>query len=194
MSVEKKEKLTLTQRLRRLLLGKEKPNLATRLSVNVAFGVWVYLASWQVLTFMVLMLMNSLEDAAVIEGAFNRLGSKMYRFTNTVELLSIHNLVQLGIYWLILVSLILIYRKKRIGFLLYVIGNVSLILSTILIMGLKYFQTETSYSYLILIGVTTIYFAIGTLWFYRSEIKKSLTKSKVQDQKVENEVNPPQQS
>jgi len=63
--------------------------------------------------------------------------------------------------------LIFIYRKKRIGFLIYIIGNFVIIMATPLILGLKYFQHEMSYSYVIMIGVSTLYFSIGALWFYK---------------------------
>lgn len=179
MSIEKREKLTWFQRLRRMILGKEKPNRVTRISVGIGFLVWIYLASWQILTLMALTLMGSLKKAEVIEGSFNRVGSKLYHYSNTIERLTIHNIVQLASYLLVLFALILIYRRKRIGFLLYVIGNAIIILATIFILGLKYFQHEMTYTYISLIGVTTLYFGIGAIWFYK--IKPSKKKQEVEN-------------
>ena len=172
MALEKREKLTPLQRLRRLILGKTRPNRATRVSVGIGFLIWVYLVSWPLLTVMVLTLMGSLEQAEVLEGAFSRLGSKLYGYTNTSTRLLIHSLVQLAAYFLVLVALILIYRKKRLGFLLYIIGNAVVILATLFILGLKYFQHEHTYIYLILIGITTLYFGLGALWFYKIKPKR----------------------
>ncbi|MBD3635809.1 MAG: hypothetical protein HUJ25_00595 [Crocinitomicaceae bacterium] len=173
MTTIKREKYTALQRVRRLILGKNKPNLATRISVGIGFLIWVYLASWQILTFLALTLMSSLAQYEDLKNAFNRVGNKLYHYEgNTLELLTLHNIVQLVAYLIVLIALILIYRRKRIGFLIYIFGNVSIILSTLLIMKMKYFQYEMSYLYVILIGSTTLYFGIGALWFYRWKPKK----------------------
>lgn len=173
MPLEKKEKLTPIQRLRRIILGREKPNRITRISVGIGFLIWVYLFSWPLLTSMALHLMDSLDHAEVIKGAYYQIGKRNYRWDNEVILLlKIHNYVQLTCYFITLFGLILIYRKKRIGFLVYVLGNLLIVLSTILILKLKYFQFETSYTYVALMIGTTLYFSIGAVWFYKIKPQK----------------------
>jgi hypothetical protein len=167
MPLEKKEKHTLPQRLRILILGKDKPNRVTRMSVGLGFLIWIYLVSWQILTLMVLLLLKSLEQAELLEGAFSRLGSKLYYYTNTLDRLTLHTIVELAAYGIVLFALILIYRKKRLGFLIYIIGNVTVVAATFLILGIKYFQYEMSYTYVVLLSTTTLYFSIGALWFYK---------------------------
>jgi hypothetical protein len=167
MALEKREKLTPLQRVRVLILGRERPNLVTRVSVGIGFGIWVYLVTWQILTLMTLLLMSSIDQSELLQSAFSRVGSNLYGYTNTIGRLTIHNIVELIAYGAVLIGLIFIYRKKRIGFLIYIIGNFVIIMATPLILGLKYFQHEMSYSYVIMIGVSTLYFSIGALWFYK---------------------------
>ncbi|UKN02086.1 hypothetical protein K6119_00970 [Paracrocinitomix mangrovi] len=177
MSIEKKEKLTVLQRTRRLILGREKPNLATRISVGIGFLIWVYHVSWQLLTLMAITLMGSLKQEELIRGAFQRVGSKLYYYENTIDRLTINTIVSLIAYGVSLLGLILIYRKKKIGFLVYILGNVSVILSTLIIMKLKYFQTEWNYTDLIMLGIPTLYFGFGALWFYKVKAKKAPAKA-----------------
>jgi hypothetical protein len=172
MSLEKKPKLSLIQRIKRLILGKERPNIFTRVSVWAGFLVWIYLVSWQILTLLSLFLMDSLKQAELVEKSFIRVGSKLYGYADTVNLLMIHTLLQLIAFGIILFGLILIWRKKRLGFLLYVIGNVLILLITVFVLGMKYFRSEMTYVDLVLIGVSTLYFGIGALWLYRSKGNK----------------------
>ena len=137
MSLEKKPKRSLIQRIKHVILGKERPNLLTRLSVWAGFLLWIYLVSWQILTLLSLVLMGSLKQADLVEKSFIRVGSKLYGYADTVSLITIHTLLQLVAFGVILFGLILIWRKKRLGFLLYVIGNVLIILITVFVLGLK---------------------------------------------------------
>lgn len=172
MALSRGEKLSWFQRIRRLILGKEKPNLITRISVGAGFLIWVYLISWYVLTLLSILLMGSLKQADLVQGSFNRVGSKLYGYSDTINRLTLHTVLELLIFGVVLIGLILIYRKKRIGFLMYVIGNVAAVLATIFILGLKYFQYETSYTDLIVIAASTLYFGIGAIWFYKIKPNK----------------------
>ncbi|MCB9223990.1 MAG: hypothetical protein R2780_06695 [Crocinitomicaceae bacterium] len=115
--------------------------------------------------------MGSLKQAELVERSFIRVGSKLYGFADAIHLLTIHTFAQLAAYSIILFALILIWRKKKIGFLFYVFGNVAVILSTLFILGTKYFSLEITYTDLALIGSSTLYFGIGAVWMYRSKLK-----------------------
>lgn len=182
MSLEKKNKKSVIQRLKHVVLGKEKPNLLTRISVWGGFALWIYLVSWQVLTLLSIFLMGSLKQAELVEKSFIRVGSKLYGYADTLNLLTIHTFLQLCAFGIILLGLIFIWRKKRLGFLLYVIGNVLTIAITIVVLGLKYFKAEMSITDLFLIGTGTLYFGIAALWLYKFKSKK--------DEKSENDYQP----
>ena len=168
MAIVKREKLTWFQRIRRLILGKEKPNRVTRISVSVGFFIWVILVSWHVMTLMVLTLMGTLKNGDKIKAAFLKLGSSLYDIPNIINRLWIFTIAELVLFGVALIALILIYRKKRIGFLLYIIATPLTVLIVIPSFGgFKYFQHELGYWDLILPGITTLYFGIGALWFYK---------------------------
>jgi hypothetical protein len=173
MTLKKKEKKSVFQRLRNLILGKEKPNLLTRISVGAGFLIWIYLISWHVLTLLSILLMGSLKQSELVEGAFNRVGSKLYSYPDTINTLTVHTLLQLILFGIILLGLVLIWRKKKIGFLLYVASHVGTIFITIIVMGMEFFTAETSITDLIITGSATLYFGIGALWFYRGKGKNN---------------------
>ena len=172
MAQEKKK--TVFQRIRRIILGSTKPNFITMASVLGGFLVWIYFVSWHALSLMALTTMDNLKMGDHLVGSFNRVGSNLYGYANTVDLLAIHSTVQLLIYLLILIGLILIYRQKKLGFIIYILGNVSTVLTTIFMLGLKFFQSETGYFNIFLLGGATAYFAIGALWIYKWKHKKEV--------------------
>ena len=121
MTLEKKTKKSIVQRLKILILGKNKPNFLTRISVWAGFFIWLYLISWQMLTLISILLMGTLKQADLIEKSFRKLGTKLYGNPDILQVLTIHTFLQIGAFMVILVGLILIWRRKRIGFLFYVI-------------------------------------------------------------------------
>lgn len=173
MPIQKIEKLNLLQRLRRIVLGKEKPDLLTRTSVLVGLVVWVYLFSWHLLTFLSIILMNNLKPQGnsqgpqIIKAAFQRVGSREYGYSDTLNRLLVHSIGEMILYGIVLIGLILIYRKKRLGFLLYIFAFLGTFVLTFFIMGTDYMSKELSMvdSLLILFGV--LYFAIGLFLFYK---------------------------
>ncbi|MEX1000885.1 MAG: hypothetical protein WDZ35_02100 [Crocinitomicaceae bacterium] len=167
MTLKKHEKRSFLQRIIRLILGKEKPNFITQTSVVAGFLIWVFLLSWHILTFMAILLMGSLKQGEKLEGAFLRVGKKLYGYDDTINRLGIYTLAEFVLFTLVLIGLILIWRRKKFGFLLYVFANVCIPLLTMILMGFEYFRSETTTLELILYGSTTLYFGIGALWFYK---------------------------
>lgn len=168
-TLEKVVAVTIPQKIKRLILGKEGPNLLTRVSVGAGLVVWIYLFSWHLLTFMSLQMMSGLKPGwrRDVVPAFHRVGSKLYGYADTVNMLSVHSLVQFLMYFMILLGLILIWRKKKLGFMLYVFGSVGSLIVTSIILGWDYLINETTVTDFVLIIASTLYFAIGAWWFYK---------------------------
>ena len=162
------EPKNLLQRVRRLILGKEKPNFLTRVSCGVGFVVWIYLISWHLLTFIALFLFDTLKSSDVIRASFNRVGGR-YIQGDPINHLLVYSVMEIIIYLVMLIGLILIYRKKKIGFLLFVFGGAATFLVTFFIMGYTYLAEETSLGDILILGTTVAYFGIGALIFYRKK-------------------------
>lgn len=167
MALEKIVKTTLFQRFRHLVMGSEKPNLLTRISVISGAVVWLYLFAWQLMTFISMLLIGNVHQSGIIRSAFYDLGIENYNLRDTVTSMKMHSMTQLVIYLIILASLILIWRKRKIGFLIYVVGNVASLFITIVMLGWAYLLNEIPIFDFILIAVSTLYFSIGIFLFYR---------------------------
>lgn len=178
MPLVKTQKKTALQRIRNVILGQEKPNFFTRVSVTTGFIVWVYLFSWQILSFIAFMLMGSLKQADLVERSFRRVGKKLYDIDHILNRLLIHSFAEFIAFGLVLLGLILIWRKRKIGFIVYVIGNVSILLCTLFILGREYLFKEVSSFDIILILVSSLYFGIGIWWFYKHKDKEGEVEKK----------------
>lgn len=164
MALEIIRKTTLAQRFRRLLLGKEKPNLLTRISVISGFVVWLYLFSWQMLTFASILLLGQLDQSNFVRATYNHVG-RGYK-TDIINLLFLHSIIQIGIYFLILFSLILIWRRMKVGFLIYVLGYLATLAISFFLMGINFLVKEIPLVDYILILTSVLYFSIGIFVFY----------------------------
>lgn len=168
MALPTVEPKNLLQRVRRLILGKQKPNLLTRVSCGIGLVLWIYLISWHVLTFVALMLFDTLKSSEVIRASFNRVGGR-YIQGDPINHLIIYSMLEIIIYIVMLFGLILIYRKKKLGFLLFVFGGLATFLVTFFIMGYNFLMKETSIGDLLLLGGAIAYFGLGVLIFYRKK-------------------------
>ncbi len=167
MALEKIKRNTLGQRLKWLLLGREKPNLLTRVSVITGFIIWIYLFTWQLLTLVSVLFIKygTLPDSNLIRATYNNVGNKYGG--DVINGLLIHSVIQIIIYLAILFSLILIWRKRKLGLLVYVIASLSTLLISFVLMGPRYMAYEIPLIDYILLGSTTLYFGIGVFIFYR---------------------------
>ena len=178
MDLDKTITKTIPQKIKQAILGKQNPNFLTRISVGAGFLVWIYLFSWYLLTFLSLILMGGIKPGwrYTVEGSFQRVGSKLYGFADTINTLFVHSVAQFALYFIILIGLILIWRKKKLGFMFYVIGSVGSLLATIFILGSDFLINETTPFDFILIIASTVYFGIGALWFYKFKGRKEREK------------------
>lgn len=171
MVLEKIKNFTTLQRFRILILGRERPNLLTRISLLIAFLIWIYLFSWQLLTLVSIIFSGSLAHADGIKAAYHSIGSNNYGFVDGAIRLKFFTIVQLGLYFLSLIGLIFIWRSKKWGFILFILSYVLVLLSTLLIMGSTYIMKEIPIIDLLLIGGSIIYFLIGLFIFGKRQDK-----------------------
>jgi len=154
----------LVQKIKRFILGNEKPNFLIRISVMIGFFVWLYFLVWQILIFLSIVLVNRLQDPEMILTTFNRIGSKyafMHRWgLDTISTLLLHSIVEIAMYSISLLGLIFIYRQKKSGHILYVLFNMLSLVFTILFLGIDYFNEQISLIDKIIFGLITIYFFI----------------------------------
>jgi len=163
---------TLIQKIKTFVLGKEKPNYLTRISVFFGFGNWLYFIIWQVLIFLSILLMNRLQNPKMIGDTFDRLGHKyafMHRWgMNTTQTLSVHSIGVFILLCISLIGLVFIYRRKNTGYLLYLIGNFFYSGFTIILLGIPYFNEQISMiDKFVFIGITA-YFLIGAFVFKKA--------------------------
>ena len=172
MALTRVEPKNIIGRIRNLILGKEKPNLLIRVSCGIGLVIWIYLVSWHVLTLLALLLYRTLKHPEAIIAAFNRVGGR-YGLGDPMNILFGHATLQLILYFIMLIGLILIYRKKRFGFILYIFATAATFLATFIIMGSKYMVNETSLTDAALLVASAIYFGIGLLLFFKKPKEKS---------------------
>ncbi|MFT4602129.1 MAG: hypothetical protein ACI857_002315 [Arenicella sp.] len=173
--LERAVAVTIPQKIKQLILGKVRPNLLTRVSVGSVFVVWVYLFSWHLMTFLSLIMMNGLKPGwrNDVIPAFHRVGSKLYGYADTVNMLNVHSILQFAIFFIMLLGLILVWRKKRIGFLFYIVGAIGSLAITFFVLGYEFLITETTIvDWTLLIG-SALYFTFGAWWFYKWKERKN---------------------
>ncbi|MBK9192573.1 MAG: hypothetical protein IPM77_14325 [Crocinitomicaceae bacterium] len=112
--------------------------------------------------------MENLDKANELDSAFNRIGGKYQMLLpgNITTYLWIHSLIQLIVFSVSLVGLILIWRKKKIGFLLYIFSNASTYIITFLFLDWHIWPTNYLFDFVLLLAAT-LYFATGYWLFYR---------------------------
>jgi hypothetical protein len=167
--LEKIQKINIPQRIWIFIVGTEKPNMLTQISVAFGLCIWFYFFSWHLLTFLSLTMMENLDKANELDSAFNRIGGKYQMLLpgNITTYLWIHSLIQLIVFSISLTGLILIWRKKKIGFLLYIFSNASTYIITFFVLGLAYMANELSFFDFVLLLGATLYFATGYWLFYK---------------------------
>lgn len=169
--LEKIQKLNILQRIWIFIIGKKAPNMMTQVSVAIGFAIWLYLFSWHLITFLAISLMGNLDNASQLEAAFARIGSQYsgYIFGNVTSYLLVHAIAQMIIFGVALTGLVLIWRQKKLGFLLYIFSNAAVYPVTFFIMGMHYMGNELSvFDFLLLLAIT-LYFATGYWLFYKNK-------------------------
>jgi hypothetical protein len=140
---------TIVQKVKRIILGDERPSFYTRLSVVIAFSLWVYFTIWQTFILMSIVLVDRLKNPEMITTTFNRIGTKyafMHRWgLDTTRTLMFYSVVVLCLYLISLFGLVLIYKQKKRGFALYLLPYGLSCVFTIVFLGMNYFNEQISF-------------------------------------------------
>jgi len=169
---------TVIQKVKFFVLGKEKPNWMTRISVLVGFFISLYFLIWQGFIFLVILFVNQFEDPELIKSTFSRIGGQ-YNFNiryaaydwTAVDVIFYHALGSIILISISIVGLIIIYRRKNLGYITYLSGNVLTALFTIIFLGAKYTSEQISIVDKIILIVITLYFFAGMFLLKRTKAK-----------------------
>jgi membrane glycosyltransferase len=171
MALVKIDEKTIVQKIKQAVLGKEKPALLRRVSVIIGFLIWLYFLIWQGLIFLSIVFMNRLQNPEIVKETFQKVGTQytfMHRWgLTTTNTLIIYSIIFFILFGFSLLGLILIYRKKKTGHIIYFMSNVILIIITLIFLGIKYVINEITLFDQVLYATTTLYFGLGILFFKR---------------------------
>ncbi len=178
MAIVRIDEKTLAQKIKRAVLGSIKPNWMTRISVLIGFFVWLYFVVWQAFIFTSILLVNQFKNPELIKTTFAKIGGK-YNFNikyaqfnwNTMDVMFYHSLALFILFSVSLIGLVIVYRRKKIGYVIYLLGNISIVLFTVLFLGIKYFKEQISFAGKIIFSVISLYFLIGM--FFLKNTKES---------------------
>ncbi len=158
----------LILRFRNFLLGRERPDFIMRMSFLGGMIIWLYLASWHLLSLLAVLLRTTLNVGYqnLIHKRFIEIGDR-YEFSSDPEnMLIVHSSLQLVVYFVMLTGLILIYRRVRLGLALYVVPAACSYLFTLIILGNEFLVSEFSFVDFVLLAGSAIYFTIGILLIF----------------------------
>jgi hypothetical protein len=178
MALARIDEKTLIQKLKVFIIGNEKPNWATRMSVLLGFVVWIYYITYLAVIALSILFVDTLKDPALIKSTFGKIGGK-YNFNiryeafdwAAIDVILVFALISSAILLLSLMGLVYIYRRKKLGYILYLSGNIIVILFTLFFLGLAYVAEQISYFDKVLFIVVTFYFFIAMLFLKRGKEK-----------------------
>jgi hypothetical protein len=174
MALVRIDEKTLIQKLKIFIIGSEKPNWGTRLSVLLGFTVWIYYFLYLTVMALSILFVDRLKDPALIKSTFGKIGGK-YNFNIRYEALNwaaidvilAYALISSAILLLSLLGLIYIYRRKKLGYILYLSGNILVVLFTLFFLGLTYVSEQISNVDKVLFVIMTLYFFVAMLFLKR---------------------------
>lgn len=182
MALVRIDEKTLIQKIKFLIIGSDKPNWATRLSVLIGFAIWVYFIIYLLVIAFSILFVDALENPELIRSTFGSIGGKynfniLYESMNwaAIDVILYHALISSGLLFISLLGLIFIYRRKKLGYILYIFGNMATAIFTVLFLGLSYFRDQiTSFDKFLFLGVT-IYFLIVMFFVQQKSNSENIT-------------------
>ena len=166
---------TLIQKVKTFIIGKEKPNWLTRISVIFGFGIWLYFVVYLSIIFLSIMFVDKLENPDLIKSTFGKIGGQ-YNFNidyadfnwQAIDVIFYHAFISICLLFISLLGLVYIYRRQKIGYILYLTGNIGTVLFSIFFLGLAYFNDQISLTDKILFSGITLYF-FGAMFLLKSD-------------------------
>lgn len=162
--IKPEDAISLFARLRQLLLGKSKPDGFTRLMFSFALFSWCLLALWNAISYFVLLSSKVIQQnkgfsvhEVIIKNGQN-LGFNGEEFLGSITNFYFNNLF---IWLLILIGIILMYRKLKLYPFILLGGLAIHFIYMFFVLGFQYFIEDISFFdkilYLILFLVTLIH-------------------------------------
>ncbi|MFK8039336.1 MAG: hypothetical protein AB8B74_13670 [Crocinitomicaceae bacterium] len=182
MALVRIDEKTLVQKIKFFIIGHQKPNWLTRISVVLGFVAWLYYTIYFSVIFLSILFVDSLENPELIKSTFGKIGGK-YNFNinyaqynwEAIDVIFYHALITILLLLTSLIGLVFIYRRKKMGYILYLAANVFLITFTLLFMGIDYTKAQiTFFDKSLLIGIS-IYFLIILLFNKRTAPHEAMT-------------------
>ena len=179
MAIIRINERTVVQKVKTFILGTEKPNWMTRISVLVGLFISLYFLIWQFFIFISVLFVERLKNPDLIKDTFSRIGGK-YNFNikyasynwNTMDVILYHSIGTITLLILSTIGLIIIYRRKKLGYITYLLSNGLIILFTILFLGLDYLKEQIGFIDKIIFIVITVYFLTGMFILKRTAEKE----------------------
>jgi hypothetical protein len=151
--------IPLLIRIRRFILGKNKPDGFTRLVYTINFVCWFLLMSWNLISYLVVQMSDLIkENKGFSVNAILRRKGRELGFDGEQFLQAITDYYFLSIFvWLaIFIGLALMYRKSRFYASFYFGGFIVHFTSMLLMIGFQYFLEDVSLFDKILYGIMLV--------------------------------------
>lgn len=147
--------LPLLVKIKRFLLGKQKPDRFTRLIFTLNLIMWSLFFSWNALSYTALQLSDFIKaNKGFSVNAIIRRQGREYGFAGQdfLDNLHIYLFLQFFIFFIILIGLFLMYRKKTIYIVFYFGGFLIHFVVMFLLLGSQYFMEDITFFDKILYG------------------------------------------
>lgn len=179
MALRRIDEKTIVQKVKNLIIGNQRPKWFIRFSVITAFTIWLYFIIWQAFIFLTILFVNRLESPDLIKQTYARIGGQ-YNFNidyaqmnwKTIDVVFFHSIGLFILFLISLIGLINIYKSKKIGYILYLLGNLGVIIFSILFLGLNYIKDQiTLVDQSIFISISVIFLLL--LFIFKPKTSES---------------------
>ncbi|MDG0974016.1 MAG: hypothetical protein P8O07_07640 [Crocinitomicaceae bacterium] len=146
-------------RIRRFILGKKKPDGFTRLIYTINFISWFLLMAWNLISFGVVQMSQLIYDnkGLSVKAILRRKGRELgFNGEHFLQAITDFYFLSIFVWIVILIGLVLLYRKSRFYTSFYFGGFMVHFTSMFLMIGFQYFLEDISLFDKILYGVMLI--------------------------------------
>ncbi len=149
------EEFYTISRYKIFFLGAKNPWLFTQVTFFVGLAGFFYFCIWNLLNFLAVAMIDTYPKVEKIKDLFIELGKKYEIATpmSMIKYMTLTNMIASGVMFL---GLIIIWRRKKIGYYFIYGGLAVCLLTPLVFMGVKYIQAETrwfEYSYALILAV-----------------------------------------
>jgi hypothetical protein len=124
-------------KIRTFVLGEETPDMFTRITFNILLGIWSILISWNILSVIVIKFSEIIEEnkGISVNEILIKKGKQLgFEGVNFIGIIENFYILSIFLFLVILIGLILLYRKSNLyapfffgGFLFYLISLIFLV-------------------------------------------------------------------